>query len=65
MPIDLLSTPWALVVMSVLVLGDAFLVVIPGEIAVTALGAISASSGAPPLWAVIVCAGLAAAAGDI
>jgi len=65
MPIDLLSTPWALVVMSVLVLGDAFLVVIPGEIAVTALGAISASGGAPPLWAVIVCAGLAAAAGDI
>ena len=64
-PTDLLTTPWALIVMSVLVLGDAFLVVIPGEIAVTALGAISASAGAPPLWAVIVCAGLAAAAGDI
>jgi len=65
MPTDLLTTPWALVVMSVLVLGDAFLVVIPGEIAVTALGAISASAGTPPLWAVILCAGLAAAAGDV
>lgn len=64
MPLDLLSTPWALAVMSLLVLGDAFFVVIPGEIAVTALGAISASSGTPPLWAVIGCAGIAAAAGD-
>lgn len=65
MPIDLLTTPWALAVMSVLVLGDAFLVVIPGEVAVTALGATSASAGAPPLWAVILCAALAAASGDI
>src|SRR6218665_1216881 len=63
-PTDLLTTPWALVVMSLLVLGDAFLVVIPGEIAVTALGAIAATSGTPPLWAVILCAGFAAAAGD-
>ncbi|WP_307861042.1 VTT domain-containing protein [Microbacterium sp. SD291] len=62
--IDLLTGPWALAVMSVLVLGDAFFVVIPGEIAVTALGAIAVSEGAPPLWAVIVCGGLAAAAGD-
>lgn len=64
MPIDLLTSPWALAVMSLLVLGDAFLVVIPGEIAVTALGAIAATVGTPPLWAVILCAGLAAAAGD-
>jgi len=62
---DLLAGPWALVLMSTLVFGDAFLVVIPGEIAVTALGAASVSSGSPPLWAVIVCASAAAAAGDI
>lgn len=61
---DLLSDPWALAVMSLLVLGDSFFVVIPGEIAVTALGAVASSSGTPPLWAVIVCAGVAAAAGD-
>ena len=61
---DLLAGPWALAVMSLLVLGDSFFVVVPGEIAVTALAAVSQSSGAPPLWAVIVCAGGAAAVGD-
>ena len=64
MPTDLLSGPWALVIMSLLVLGDSFFVVIPGEIAVTALGAIASTTGAPPLWTVIVCAAAAAAAGD-
>ena len=63
-PIDLLTGPWALLAMSVLVLGDAFLVVVPGEIAVTALGALSSAHGTPPLWAVIGCAALAAALGD-
>ncbi|MFK0401431.1 DedA family protein [Microbacterium sp. NPDC090225] len=62
---DVLSGPWALVVMCLLVFGDAFLVVIPGEVAVTALGAVSVSTGAPPLWAVIACAAAAAALGDI
>ncbi len=69
MPADLLSSavtgPWALLLMCLLVLGDAFLVVIPGEVAVTALGAASATAGAPPLWAVIVCAGASAAVGDV
>lgn len=65
MPTDLLSSPWALLIMSLLVLGDSFFVVVPGEIAVTALGAIASSTGAPPLWAVIVCAGAAAAGGDV
>lgn len=50
--------------MSLLVLGDSFFVVVPGEIAVTALGAVSSASGSPQLWAVIVCAGVAAALGD-
>ncbi|MFF7292261.1 DedA family protein [Microbacterium sp. NPDC008134] len=62
---DVLSGPWALVIMCLLVFGDAFLVVIPGEVAVTALGAASVSTGAPPLWAVISCAAAAAALGDI
>lgn len=61
---DLLASPWALVVMSALVLGDSFVVLVPGEVAVTALGAASAASGAPPLWAVIACAAVAAALGD-
>ncbi|WP_300267885.1 VTT domain-containing protein [Microbacterium sp.] len=57
--------PWGLIVMSLLVLGDAFLVVVPGEIAVTTMGAVSMASGTPPLWAVIGCAAVAAAAGDL
>ncbi|MCM3779123.1 DedA family protein [Microbacterium hydrocarbonoxydans] len=64
MPIDLLTGPWALATMSLLVLGDSFFVVIPGEIAVTALGAIASTAGSPPLWSVIVCAGVAAFLGD-
>lgn len=64
MPTDLLTGPWALVIMGLLVLGDSFFVVVPGEIAVTALGAIASASGSPPLWAVILCAGAAAAVGD-
>ena len=62
---DVLDGPWALIVMGLLVFGDAFLVVIPGEVAVTALGAASVSTGAPALWAVIACASVAAALGDI
>lgn len=67
-PTDLLtaplSGPWSLAVMSLLVVGDAFFVVVPGEVAVTALGAIAVTTGSPPLWAVIVCAAVAATLGD-
>ncbi|PQZ61287.1 hypothetical protein CQ040_00580 [Microbacterium sp. MYb54] len=68
MPTDLLTesltSPWSLVLMSVLVVGDAFFVVVPGEVAVTALGALSVTSGSPPLWAVVACAAAAATVGD-
>lgn len=67
-PLDLLTAPidgpWSLAVMSALVLGDAFLVIIPGEVAVTALGALAQSTGTPALWAVMLCAAAAAALGD-
>jgi membrane protein DedA with SNARE-associated domain len=67
-PTDLLTesltSPWSLVLMSVLVVGDAFFVVVPGEVAVTALGALSMTSGSPPLWAVVACAAAAATVGD-
>jgi membrane protein DedA with SNARE-associated domain len=59
-----LADPWSLALMSLLLIGDAFFVVSPGEIAVTALGALAATTGTPPLWAVIVCAAVAAALGD-
>ncbi|MHC2999260.1 hypothetical protein OB08_08480 [Microbacterium sp. HJ5] len=56
--------PWALPLLFALVLGDAFLVVVPGEAAVTAFGALSVTTGAPPLAAVIAVAAVAAASGD-
>lgn len=63
--VDLLSGPWGLGLMSVLVLGDAFTVVIPGEVAVTVMAALSVAVEEPALWAVIACAAAAAAAGDL
>lgn len=68
MPDDLLTavaaSPWALPLLFVLVLGDAFLVVVPGEAAVTAFGALAVSQGEPRLWAVILVAAVAATIGD-
>lgn len=61
---QLASSPWALPLMFAVVLGDAFLVVIPGEAAVTAFGALAVSTGSPQLAAVIAVAGGAALAGD-
>ena len=58
------ASPWALALLFVLVLGDAFLVVIPGEAAVTAFGALSVSGGEPPLGAIVAVATVAAVAGD-
>lgn len=62
---DSLDGPWSLILMSLLVVGDAFFVVIPGEVAVTALGALAVTTGAPSLWAVIICAAIAATFGDV
>lgn len=58
------ASAWALPVMAALVVGDAFLVVVPGEVAVTALGALAVAEGAPPLLGVVVVAAAAALAGD-
>ncbi|WP_106816210.1 DedA family protein [Microbacterium timonense] len=62
--VEVTRSPWALTVMFMLVLGDAFLVVLPGEAAVTAFGALSASGGEPPLAAIIAVATAAAVTGD-
>ena len=58
------SSEWALPLLFVLVLGDAFLVVIPGEAAVTALGALAVSQGEPALVAIVLVAAAAALTGD-
>ena len=60
---DLASSPWALPLMALLVFADALLVVIPGEVAVTAMGALAVSTGQPPSGEVVACASAAALAG--
>lgn len=62
--LEMATGPWGLAAMALLVLGDAFLVVVPGEVAVTALGAAAAVQGAGPLCAVIAVAAAAAWCGD-
>ncbi|MEU2205282.1 VTT domain-containing protein [Microbacterium oleivorans] len=65
---DLLTSvaagPWALPALFALVLADAVLVVVPGEVAVTAAGALAAATGTPPLAAVVAVAAVAAFCGD-
>lgn len=61
----LAADPWVLVILFGLVFADSFLVVIPGEVAVTVLGSIAAHTAVPPLWAVIGVGGLAAFCGDV
>ncbi|WP_318152941.1 DedA family protein [Microbacterium helvum] len=62
--IEVARSAWALPLLFALVLGDAFLVVIPGEAAVTALGALAVSQGEPPLAAIVLVAAAAALTGD-
>lgn len=61
---EVARSTWALPLLFVLVLGDAFLVVVPGEAAVTALGALAVSQGEPALAAIVLVAAAAAFAGD-
>lgn len=61
---SLAATPWALVILFVLVVADALLVIVPGEVAVTAYGALAVAHGTPALWAVIAVAASAALCGD-
>jgi len=58
------ASPWALPLLFVLVLGDAFLVVVPGEAAVTALATLSEVHAQPPIAAVVAVAAVAAFTGD-
>lgn len=60
----LAAGPWALPLIALLVFADSLLVVIPGEVAVTAAGALAVAAGSPPLAAVIFIAAAAAFAGD-
>jgi membrane protein DedA with SNARE-associated domain len=58
------ASPWLLPVVFALVVGDAFLVVLPSETAVVALGALSATTGSPALWQLVPVAAAGAVVGD-
>lgn len=59
------ASPWVLPALFLLVVGDAFLVVLPSESLVVALAALWASTGHPPIAAVIVVAAIGAVTGDL
>lgn len=61
---SLARSPWALVALFALVVADAFVVVIPGEAAVTAFGALAVAQGEPRLALVVAVAAVAAVCGD-
>ena len=58
------ASPWLVPALFALVVGDAFLVVLPSETAVVALGALAASTGSPSWWLIIPVAALGAVVGD-
>ncbi len=60
----LAASPWLFPALFALVIGDAFLVVLPSETVVVALAALSGATGAPALWALIPVAALGAIVGD-
>lgn len=56
--------PWVYLVLFGLVIADAFLVVLPSETAVVALGSLALSTGHPNVWLVLATAALGAVVGD-
>lgn len=62
---ELAASPWLLPALFALVVGDAFLVVLPSETLVVALGALAATTGQPNPWLVVPIAAVGAVLGDL
>ena len=60
----LAASPWIYPLTFALTVADAFVVVLPSETVVVALGALAGSSGQPALWILVPVAALAAVIGD-
>lgn len=58
------ASPWLLPALFLLVVGDAFLVILPSETLVVTLGTLWGATGRPPLWSVIPVAAVGAIVGD-
>lgn len=57
-------SPWLLPALFLLVVGDAFLVVLPSETVVVALAALAGATGSPPLTPIVAVAAAGAVVGD-
>jgi len=62
--LDAAASIWVFPAVALLTIADAFLVVVPSETVVVALGTLSASSGSPNMAALIVVAAVSAMVGD-
>ncbi|WP_344374725.1 VTT domain-containing protein [Agromyces tropicus] len=62
---QVVGSPWLFPALFALVVGDAFLVVLPSETAVVALAALAGASGDPPVAAIAATAAAGALAGDL
>lgn len=62
---DLAGSPLLFPALFLLTVGDAFLVILPSETVVVALGAISVATGAPPIVPLLLVAAVAAMTGDV
>lgn len=62
--LDVAASPWIYPALLLLVIADAFLVILPSETVVVALGALAASSGEPSVWLLVPIAAVGALVGD-
>jgi membrane protein DedA with SNARE-associated domain len=62
--LSIAASPWIYAALFLLVVADAFLVVLPSETLVVALGALSAASGEPSMLLLVPVAAVGALAGD-
>ena len=58
------GSPWVYLVTAALIVADAFLVVVPSETVVVALGALALSTGTPSVWLLVPVAAVSAILGD-
>jgi len=58
------GSPWVYPATALLIVLDAFLIIIPSETVVVALGALAMSSGSPNVWLLIPVAAISAVIGD-
>jgi membrane protein DedA with SNARE-associated domain len=58
------SSPWVYPLTALLIVADAFLVIVPSETVVVALGSLALSSGTPNVWVLMPVAAASAVLGD-